>query len=126
MLNIQRKAYFRIRRYMMEGKDPVALTIRTARECGIAPFLSYRMNEHHYTNNAEAATHSKFWKEHQHLMLESERFESQLFGAGGAGVLFQSDCRIARPPMRSRDSSATSCGFQSTFRTTASRKAWKS
>ncbi len=66
------KAYFRIRRYMMEGKNPVALTIRTARECGIAPFLSYRMNEHHYTNNAEAATHSKFWKEHQHLMLESE------------------------------------------------------
>ncbi len=64
------KAYFRIRRYMMEGKDPVALTIRTARECGIAPFLSYRMNEHHYTNNFEAATHSKFWKEHQHLMLE--------------------------------------------------------
>lgn len=66
------KAYFRIRRYMMEGKEPVALTIKTARDCGIAPFLSYRMNEHHYTNNPEAATHSKFWKEHQHLMLEEE------------------------------------------------------
>ncbi|MBL8994667.1 MAG: hypothetical protein JNM63_15080, partial [Spirochaetia bacterium] len=36
------KAYYRIRRYMMEGKDPVALTIRTARSCNIAPFLSYR------------------------------------------------------------------------------------
>jgi len=66
------RAYFRIRRYLMEGKDPVGLTIQTARECGIAPFLSYRMNEHHYTNNIEAATHSKFWKEHQHLMLEPE------------------------------------------------------
>ena len=64
------KAYFRIRRYMMEGKDPVALTIKTARTCGIAPFFSYRMNEEHYTNNPEASTHSKFWKEHQHFMLE--------------------------------------------------------
>lgn len=66
------RAYFRIRRYMLEGKDPVALTIQTARKCGIAPFLSYRMNEHHYTNNPDASTHSKFWKEHQHFMLESE------------------------------------------------------
>lgn len=66
------KAYFRMRRYMLEGKDPVALTIQTARRCGIAPFLSYRMNEHHYTNNPAASTHSKFWKEHQHLMLETE------------------------------------------------------
>lgn len=66
------KAYFRMRRYMLSGSDPVALTIKTARKVKIAPFLSYRMNEHHYTNNPEASTHSKFWKEHQHLMLESE------------------------------------------------------
>ena len=64
------KAYFRIRRYIMEGKDPVALTIKTARACGIAPFFSYRMNEEHYTNNPAGSTHGKFWKEHPHFMLD--------------------------------------------------------
>jgi len=64
------RAYYRMRRYLMEGNDPVGLTVETARKCGIAPFFSYRMNEHHYTNNPEIATHSEFWKERQHLMLE--------------------------------------------------------
>ena len=64
------KAYFRIRRYMMEGKDPVRLTIETARACGIAPFLSYRMNEDHYTNNRNTSTHSAFWKASARFMIE--------------------------------------------------------
>ncbi len=64
------KAYHRIRRYILDGHDPVKLTIETARRCGIAPIFSYRMNEHHYTNNPDVPTHSRFWKEHQHLMLE--------------------------------------------------------
>ncbi len=68
-LKYWQKAYFRVRRYMLEGKDPVALTIKTARENGIAPLFSYRMNDHHFTNNPEGATHSRFWKEHPEYWL---------------------------------------------------------
>ncbi len=67
------KAYFRARRYMLQGKDPVGLTVRAARDCGIAPFLSYRMNEAHYTPVEDCPTHSRFWREHPRFRLPGRR-----------------------------------------------------
>lgn len=61
------KVYQRVSRYMRQGKDPVALSIDTARAVGIAPFLSYRMNENHYTHCEDCPTHSAFWKAHPEL-----------------------------------------------------------
>ena len=58
------KAYYRLRRYMLQKKDPVALSLAAAREIGIAFFLSYRMNEAHYLNYPDCPTHSRFWREH--------------------------------------------------------------
>lgn len=64
------RAYYRMRRYMLEGKDPVGLTIATARACKLAPLFSYRMNEGHYTNDSLSPTHSNFWKTHPQYMLD--------------------------------------------------------
>ena len=58
------EAYYRARRYMLEGHDPVDLTLQTAREIGLAFFLSYRMNEIHYVAYPDCPTHSRFWREH--------------------------------------------------------------
>ncbi|MDX9978441.1 MAG: hypothetical protein RBU25_00205 [Lentisphaeria bacterium] len=58
------KAYWRMRRYMLQGKDPVALSLAAARRIGIDFFLSYRMNEIHYVRYPDCPTHSRFWREH--------------------------------------------------------------
>lgn len=68
-LKYAEKAYFRLRRHMLDGGDPVALTVKTARQCGIAPLFSYRMNDHHFTNNPNTPTHSRFWREHPQYWL---------------------------------------------------------
>lgn len=56
------KAYFRLREYMMHGNDPVDVSVNAAKEIGIAPFISYRMNDHHYLNQPDAFIHPKFWR----------------------------------------------------------------
>ena len=58
------KAYWRIRRYMLQGKDPVALSLAAARRSGLGFFISYRMNEIHYMRFPGCLTHSRFWREH--------------------------------------------------------------
>jgi len=64
------KAYHRIKHYMLGGADPVGLSVRTARESGISPFFSYRMNEAHYTRSEECPTHSMFWRNHPEYRVE--------------------------------------------------------
>lgn len=68
-LKYHEKAYFRLRDYMRQGNDPVAMTVETAKELGIAPFISYRMNDHHYLKQKDAFVHPKFWKEHPEYWL---------------------------------------------------------
>ena len=65
------KAYWRIRRYMMQGKDPVALSLAAARQAGIGFFISYRMNEIHYVRYPDCLTHSQFWREHPEWRLHT-------------------------------------------------------
>ncbi len=56
------KAYFRLREYMMQGNDPVDVAVKAAKETGIAPFISYRMNDHHYLNQPDAFIHPAIWR----------------------------------------------------------------
>jgi hypothetical protein len=63
------KAYWRIRRYMLQGKDPVALSLAAARRTGLGFFISYRMNEVHYMRFPASPTHSRFWREHPEYRL---------------------------------------------------------
>ena len=62
-LKYHEKAYFRLRDYMLKGNDPVGVTVETAKELGIAPFISYRMNDHHYLNQEKAFVHPAFWRD---------------------------------------------------------------
>lgn len=58
------KAYYRLRRYMLKGKDPVALSLEAAHETGKSFFISYRMNDHHYLDSPQNPCHNTFWREH--------------------------------------------------------------
>lgn len=69
-LKYYEKVHQRISRYMRQGRDPVAQSIASARSLGLAPFLSYRMNENHYTQCADAPTHSAFWRDHPEFQLQ--------------------------------------------------------
>ena len=62
-LKYHEKAYFRLRDFIMAGNDPVQLTIDAAKEMNIDPFISYRMNDHHYLNQEKAFIHPKFWRD---------------------------------------------------------------
>lgn len=66
------KVYWRVRRYMLKGEDPVALSLKTAREIGIGFFLSYRMNDHHYNTLQDLRVHSRFWREHPEYAIRPE------------------------------------------------------
>ena len=66
------KAYWRMRRHMLRGGDPVAVSLAAARRCGIAFFLSYRMNEIHYVRYPDCPTHSRFWREHPEWRLHQQ------------------------------------------------------
>lgn len=70
-LKYHEKAYFRLKDYMMKGNDPVGVAVAAAKECGIAPFISYRMNDHHYLSQEDAFVHPKFWRENPHLWLKA-------------------------------------------------------
>ncbi len=64
------KAYYRIRRYMLAGNDPLLMTLESAREAGLDFFISYRMNDHHYLNNPDCPTHRGFWQKHPEYRIE--------------------------------------------------------
>lgn len=68
-LKYHEKAYFRLKDYMLKGNDPVGVTVAAAKESGIAPFISYRMNDHHYLSQENAFVHPKLWRENPHLWL---------------------------------------------------------
>lgn len=56
------KAYFRLKDFILAGNDPVAIAVNAAKEIGIEPFISYRMNDHHYLNFEDAFVHPDFWR----------------------------------------------------------------
>ena len=66
-LKYYEKAYWRMREYMIEGRDPVRLTRETARAIGLDFFFSYRMNDRHYIWNADCPTHDRLWRMHPEL-----------------------------------------------------------
>ncbi|MCU6792584.1 hypothetical protein OB236_10660 [Paenibacillus sp. WQ 127069] len=66
------KAYYRARRYMLQKKDPVGLTLQAAREIGIDFFISYRMNDNHYLYDKQLPTHGSFWRNHPQYWIEPE------------------------------------------------------
>ena len=68
-LTYQDKAYFRLREFMLAGNDPVFAAVDEARRIGIAPFISYRMNDHHHLYDHESYVHPKFWKENPQFWL---------------------------------------------------------
>ena len=70
-LKYHEKAYFRVRDFMMAGNDPVGTAVEAAKKCGIAPFISYRMNDHHYLNQETAFVHPRFWRENPQLWLKA-------------------------------------------------------
>ncbi|MBQ7974286.1 MAG: hypothetical protein IJ300_01165 [Clostridia bacterium] len=61
-LKFHEKAYFRLREFIKAGNDPVQTAVDTAKEIGIEPFISYRMNDHHYLTQEDAFIHPDFWK----------------------------------------------------------------
>ncbi len=73
-LKFHEKAYFRLKDYIKQGNDPIATTVQTAKELGIAPFLSYRMNDQHYLKQKDAFVHPKFWRDHpEYWISEKDR-----------------------------------------------------
>lgn len=75
-LKYHEKAYFRLKDYMLAGNDPVGVTIETAKELGIAPFISYRMNDHHYLHQENAFIHPSFWRDNPQFWLGSGSIQS--------------------------------------------------
>ena len=55
---------------MMNGNDPVGSAVEAAKECGIAPFISYRMNDHHYLSQEDAFVHPRVWRENPQFWLK--------------------------------------------------------
>ncbi|MGG1516542.1 hypothetical protein ABE504_14080 [Paenibacillus oryzisoli] len=66
------KAYYRARRYMLQKKDPVGMTLQAAREIGIDFFISFRMNDNHYLYEKHLPTHGSFWRDHPQYWLEPQ------------------------------------------------------
>jgi len=71
------KVYWRVRRYMLQGNDPLQVTLNTAREIGIDFFISYRMNDRHYLNQRQCPTHDSFWRNNPGYWIDPTR------GSGG-------------------------------------------
>ena len=78
-LKYYEKVFWRMKEHMDTGADPFKEAIRAAREIGISPFVSYRMNDHHNIDNPNAITHPSFWKNNSHLWIsDEERFLNYL------------------------------------------------
>ncbi len=61
-LKYHEKAYFRLREFIKAGNDPVQIAVDAAKETGLEPFISYRMNDHHYLHQEKAFIHPSFWR----------------------------------------------------------------
>jgi hypothetical protein len=58
-------------RLHQQGLDPYALWIRRAREKGLSPWISMRMNDLHNVDDPQSYMHSTFWREHpEHRRME--------------------------------------------------------
>ena len=68
-LKYHEKAYFRLKDYLLQGNDPVAEVVNEAKKQGIAPFISYRMNDHHYLQQKDAFVHPAFWRDNPQFWL---------------------------------------------------------
>lgn len=68
-MKFHEKAYFRLKDYMLQGNDPVAEAVNQANRQGIAPFISYRMNDHHYLKQQDAFVHPAFWRDNPQFWL---------------------------------------------------------
>ncbi len=69
-LKYYEKAYWRIWRYMIQGKDPVGLVMQTAAEIGVDSFFSYRMNDNHYVWDRAATVHPAFWRDNPQWQID--------------------------------------------------------
>ncbi len=56
--------YYRVRRYILAGGDPVADTVTRAKEKGVAIFFSYRMNDTHMLDAPDSPNIDAFWRDH--------------------------------------------------------------
>ena len=77
------RAFHRVREYMVSEayEDPVEISLGTAREVGISPWLSYRMNDHHYmhyTGQRVPPTHDPFWQAHPEFRLSTSHSNNYL------------------------------------------------
>ena len=78
------RAFHRVREYMTsEGyEDPVKISLETARQGKISPWISYRMNDHHYmqfTGSRVPPTHDPFWQAHPEFRLSTTHSNNYMF-----------------------------------------------
>ena len=78
------KAFHRVREYMLskEYEDPVKISLNTARQGNISPWISYRMNDHHYLEyigERVPPTHDPFWLAHPEFRLRTTRSNNYIF-----------------------------------------------
>ena len=71
-LKFYERAFWRIRRYMKTGHDPVQVTVDAARQQDLNLFFSYRMNDNHYFWDRNCPTHDAFAVEHPEYSLDPE------------------------------------------------------
>ena len=64
-LKYYEKVFYRFSEFMQNGGDALETAVNAAKEIGIAPFVSFRMNDHHYTDNPDAPVHPAFWRENR-------------------------------------------------------------
>ncbi len=72
-----------------DGIDPYAVWIKRAREVGLSPWLSMRMNDVHYVDDERAYIHSEFWRSRPDLRRVTDRFavwQDRAFDYGQAEV----------------------------------------
>lgn len=62
-------SFDRIMKYIHDGGDPVKETLEACRRNGKDFFVSYRMNDHHYTQDVTWPSHNAFWREHPQYWL---------------------------------------------------------
>jgi len=67
--NFIETTYYRIRRYILKGGDPVGDIVNACKKYGIAAFFSYRMNDIHHTYDPGNKNLDAFWREHPELYI---------------------------------------------------------
>ena len=72
-LKFYERTFWRIRRYMKTGEDPVSLTVEAARKQGLDFFMSYRMNDGHHVWDRTSPLHGKWELEHPEFAIDPAR-----------------------------------------------------